>query len=45
VKYDDLRRHLVTNDRHLLALHPYEGLHIISMADYQQCLVAQGLWA
>jgi putative PIN family toxin of toxin-antitoxin system len=37
--------YLVTNDRHLLALHPYEGLRIISMADYQQCLVEQGLWA
>ena len=36
--------YLVTNDRHLLALHPYEALRIISMADYQQCLVEHGLW-
>jgi len=35
--------YLVTNDRHLLALHPYEGLQIITMADYQRLLTADGL--
>ena len=34
--------YLVTNDRHLLALNPYEGLRIISMTDYHQVLVAEG---
>jgi putative PIN family toxin of toxin-antitoxin system len=33
---------LVTNDPHLLALHPYEGLRIISMSDYFQLLVESG---
>ena len=35
--------YLVTDDRHLLELHPYEGLKIISMRDYGQVLSAQGL--
>jgi putative PIN family toxin of toxin-antitoxin system len=35
--------YLVTNDAHLLALDPYEGLRIISMADYYQLLVNEGL--
>jgi predicted nucleic acid-binding protein len=35
--------YLATNDRHLLALHPYEGLQIISMADYRRLLAAEGL--
>ncbi len=35
--------YLVTNDRHLLALHPYEGLRIISMTDYYQLLHNEGL--
>ncbi len=34
--------YLVTNDRHLLDLHPYQGLRIISMADYVQLLVNEG---
>jgi predicted nucleic acid-binding protein len=34
--------YLVTNDTHLLALDPYEGLHILSMTDYHQVLVAEG---
>jgi predicted nucleic acid-binding protein len=36
--------YLVTNDRHLLALHPYEGIQIISMADYRRVLEEQGLF-
>lgn len=35
--------YLVTDDGHLLALHPYEGLQIISMADYRRLLTAEGL--
>ena len=35
--------YLVTNDRHLLALHPYEGLQILSMTDYRRLLAAEGL--
>jgi len=35
--------YLVTNDRHLLALDPYEGLRIISMTEYRQILVNEGL--
>jgi predicted nucleic acid-binding protein len=35
--------YLITNDRHLLALHPYEGLQIISMAEYRRLLAAEGL--
>lgn len=30
--------YLVTNDRHLLVLNPYEGLRIISMGDYERVL-------
>ncbi len=37
--------YLVTNDPHLLTLNPYEGLLIISMAEYHQLLVAEGLMA
>ena len=36
-------QYLVTNDRHLLALHPYEGIQIITMADYRRLLEDQGL--
>jgi putative PIN family toxin of toxin-antitoxin system len=35
--------YLVTNDKHLLALNPYEGLRIVSMADYYELLVDEGL--
>lgn len=35
--------YLVTNDRHLLDLDPYEGLRIVSMRDYRQMLVNDGL--
>ena len=35
--------YLVTNDRHLLALDPYEGLRIISMSEYYELLRNQGL--
>lgn len=35
--------YLVTNDRHLLALHPYQGLRIVSMAEYHELLTAEGL--
>jgi putative PIN family toxin of toxin-antitoxin system len=35
--------YLVTNDRHLLALDPYEGLRIMSMTAYRQMLVNEGL--
>jgi putative PIN family toxin of toxin-antitoxin system len=34
---------LVTNDRHLLALSPYEGIRILTMQDYAQLLRAEGL--
>ena len=34
--------YLITNDRHLLDLNPYEGLRIISMAAYHQLLVNEG---
>ena len=34
--------YLVTNDRHLRALDPYEGLRILSISDYHQMLLAQG---
>jgi predicted nucleic acid-binding protein len=36
--------YLVTNDRHLIALHPYEGVQIISMADYRRLLEEHGLF-
>jgi putative PIN family toxin of toxin-antitoxin system len=35
--------YLVTNDRHLLDLNPYEGLRIISMTEYHGILVSEGL--
>jgi putative PIN family toxin of toxin-antitoxin system len=35
--------YLVTNDAHLLALHPYEGLQIVSMTEYLQLLRNEGL--
>jgi uncharacterized protein len=35
--------YLVTNDRHLLALNPYQGLRIVSMTDYRQLLLNEGL--
>jgi predicted nucleic acid-binding protein len=35
--------YLVTNDRHLLDLNPYEGLQIISMTEYYGILVTEGL--
>jgi putative PIN family toxin of toxin-antitoxin system len=34
---------LVSNDRHLLALDPYESLRIVSMADYRQILIENGV--
>jgi len=37
--------YLVTNDVHLLALSPYEGLRILSMAEYYTLLVDRGLLA
>jgi len=35
--------YLVTNDRHLLDLDPYEGLRIISMTEYYRVLESEGL--
>jgi putative PIN family toxin of toxin-antitoxin system len=35
--------YLVTNDRHLLDLDPYEGVRIISLAASRQVLVNEGL--
>lgn len=35
--------YLVTNDKQLLKLDPYEGLRIISMTGYYQLLVEEGL--
>ena len=35
--------YLVTDDRHLLQMHPYEGIHILSMRDFAELLRAQGL--
>ena len=35
--------YLVTNDRHLLDLNPYEGLRIVSMTEYHGLLVSEGL--
>jgi uncharacterized protein len=35
--------YLVTNDRHLLDLDPYEGIRIVSMAHYHQILMNEGL--
>lgn len=37
--------YLVTNDKQLLKLDPYEGLRIISMSGYYQLLVVEGLLA
>jgi putative PIN family toxin of toxin-antitoxin system len=37
--------YLVTNDQHLLALDPYEGLRIVSMAEYFQILINEGIIA
>lgn len=37
--------YLVTNDRHLLALHPYEGVRIVTMAEFRRALEDQGLFA
>lgn len=34
---------LVTNDRHLLDLNPYEGLGIVSMTEYYGILISEGL--
>lgn len=34
--------YLVTNDRHLLTLSPYEGLRIVSMTEYHHLLIAEG---
>ena len=36
--------YLVTNDDHLLSLHPYESLQIVSMSDFRELLENQGLW-
>ena len=35
--------YLVTNDRHLLDLNPYEGLRIVSMTEYYSILISEGL--
>jgi predicted nucleic acid-binding protein len=35
--------YLVTNDRHLLDLNPYEGIRIVSMTEYYGILVTEGL--
>ncbi len=35
--------YLVSNDRHLLDLDPYEGLRIVSMTEYHNLLVSEGL--
>lgn len=35
--------YLVTNDRHLLSLDPYESLRIISLAGYERLLRSAGL--
>jgi putative PIN family toxin of toxin-antitoxin system len=35
--------YLVTNDRHLLDLDPYEGLRIVSMTEYREMLVNEGI--
>ena len=34
--------YLVTNDRHLLDLNPYEGVKIVSMTQYHRMLVIEG---
>lgn len=35
--------YLVTNDRHLLPLDPYEGVRILSMTQYLELLVNEGM--
>jgi predicted nucleic acid-binding protein len=35
--------YLVTNDRHLLDLNPYEGLRIVSMTEYYGILISEGV--
>jgi putative PIN family toxin of toxin-antitoxin system len=35
--------YLVTNDRHLLRMGPYESLRIVSLRNYEQLLVDEGL--
>lgn len=35
--------YLVTNDRHLLTMNPYEGLSIISIGNYERVLKEAGL--
>lgn len=35
--------YLVTNDRHLLELHPYEGVQIVTMAEYRRILEERSL--
>lgn len=35
--------YLVTNDAHLLALDPYEGMRLISMGDFYRLLVDEGM--
>lgn len=35
--------YLVSNDRRILALDPYEGLRIISMSAYYELLIREGL--
>jgi putative PIN family toxin of toxin-antitoxin system len=34
--------YLVTNDRHLLGLDPYEGVRIVSMTQYREILIHDG---
>ena len=34
--------YLVTNDRHLLALNPYQGLRVVSISDFAQVSAAEG---
>lgn len=34
--------YLFSNDRHLLALDPYEGVRIVSMSDFREVLLANG---
>jgi uncharacterized protein len=36
--------YLVTNDRHLLSLSPYQSLHIVSMTEFHQFLADEGLF-
>jgi uncharacterized protein len=34
---------LVTNDRHLLQMNPYHGVRIVSMAEYHELLISEGM--